>query len=42
LRNSRRIGKLAGKKVERGGMIVSGNRERNEGDELLPTKPANA
>lgn len=33
---------VAGKRVERAGMIVSGYRERKEGDELWPTKAANA
>ena len=32
---------VAGQRVERAGMIVSGYRERKEGDELWPTKAAN-
>ena len=32
---------VAGQRVERAGMIVSGYRERQEGDEPWPTKAAN-
>jgi hypothetical protein len=30
---------VSGVRVRRAGMMVSGYRERKEGDELLPTKP---